>query len=186
MHLDYYSLFLYRTRIRVRVCTVVHLQQCKLCFSAIWVSYNYSVFSPRLLQAEESGGIIMITTAVLTTLSVSLVPEFFISSSILSQIIFCEWTNLDGFHMPYTLLARPESAYWLDEEQWRIQNFPTRDANLWRQPIIWQDFPRKLHENMKMKEVGPRGGAPIHSAPLDPLMKSHRIFGETFWQFYDK
>ena len=53
-------------------------------------------------------------------------------------------------------------------QQWRIQDFPERDANLGglRQPIIW---PMSLENCMKMKTFWVRGGRP--SRPLN-----HRVF----------
>ena len=43
--------------------------------------------------------------------------------------------------------------------QWRIQDFPEECANS-QSVIILQTFCRKLHENMEMKEFGPRGVSP--------------------------
>ena len=59
----------------------------------------------------------------------------------------------------------PQKCYW---QQWRIQDFPQGGAPTPKSAIIFQFYPRKLHENERIWTPG--GGARPWRPPLDPPM----------------
>ena len=62
-----------------------------------------------------------------------------------------------------------------DTKQWRIQGFPegVRQLQRWgRQPIIFANFPQKLH---KIEEIWTEGGARPWRLSLDPPMQNEAI-----------